>query len=80
MNYPRLMWRRSVVISAMLERSKSDALLVAEINDTGKEGSDTRYQARWLAGGTQDTAGRSTLDAAKVWVRELVAMRMGVVL
>ena len=80
MNYPRITWKRGVVASAMLDRSKDDQVLVAEINDTGVEGSDKRYEARWLAGGTQDTAARSTLDAAKAWVRELVSMRMGVTL
>lgn len=80
MRYPKITWKRGVITSAVLERAKDDIELVADINDNGAADAHDRYQARWLAVGTQDETPWSTLDAAKAWVRNRVVERMGVTL
>jgi hypothetical protein len=73
--YPKLMWKRGVVTSALLERSPSDQVLVGEISDFGIDGPD-RYRADWLAGGAVDRAAFASLDEAKAWVRARVHERL----
>lgn len=74
--YPTLTWHRSGPLhSCVLRRSPADALLVAEVIDSGED-STTRYHARWLAGGVQDVAQLATLEDARSWVRGLVVGRV----
>lgn len=82
MTYPRLTWKRSGPLhSCLLERTKADAVLVAECLDSGDaspENAAHRFGVRWLAGGVQDRAQVGTLEDAREWVRGLVVGRMGV--
>ena len=55
MTHPTLTWHRSGPLhSCLLERTKVDAVLVAEVIDSGDDSPENaahRYGARWLAGG-----------------------------
>jgi hypothetical protein len=80
MTYPTLTWRRSGPLhSCLLERSKADAVLVAECVDSGDDSPENaahRFGVRWLAGGVQDRAQVGALEDAKGWVRALVVARL----
>ncbi len=80
MTHPTLTWHRSGPLhSCLLERTKVDAVLVAEVIDSGDDSPENaahRYGARWLAGGVQDVAQLATLEEARAWVRGLVVDRL----
>lgn len=80
MTHPTLTWHRSGPLhSCLLERTKVDAVLVAEVIDSGDDSPENaahRYGVRWRAGGVQDVAQLATLEEARAWVRGLVVDRV----